>query len=101
MPISATLNRQTPLILIVADDPDLLQFTGSLVEQPAYQIETIADIENAVIAAQRTSRCAVGGLEGRPAQFRAREAHHKQPVRGRDCPFGDNSCRLGATQSLH
>lgn len=53
MPISATLNRQRPLILIVADDPDLLQFTGSLVEQPAYQIETVAGIENAATAARR------------------------------------------------
>ncbi len=51
--MSATLKRQRPLILVVANDPELLQFTGSTVEPPAYEIETIAGIENAASAARR------------------------------------------------
>ena len=51
--MSATLNRQRPLILVVADGPDSLQFSGSSGELSAYQIETIAGIENGAIAAQR------------------------------------------------
>ena len=51
--MSATLNRQRPLILVVADGPDSLQFSGNSGELSAYQIETIAGIENGAIAAQR------------------------------------------------
>ncbi len=51
--MTARADRKRPLILVVADDPDLLQITGSFVEQAVYEIEAVAGIENAAIAARR------------------------------------------------
>lgn len=52
-PMNASMNRQRPLILVVSDSSDLLQFSGSSDELPGYQIETVAGIENAATAARR------------------------------------------------
>jgi DNA-binding response OmpR family regulator len=51
--MTARVDRKGPLILVISDDPDLLQLTGSFVEQHAYEIEAVAGSESAAIASRR------------------------------------------------